>query len=231
MLNKVRVWDLPLRLFHWTLLLAICGAAASGLAGGGWMAWHERCGWVILALLAFRLAWGLFGSTYARWSTIAAAPLQIGSYLRGQWVGAGHNPLGALSVFALLGMIGLQLFSGMAASDDIAFRGPLYRLFEPATADWLTGLHRDGKWWLLALVLLHVLAILYYALVKGRDLLQPMLRGSRPAQFGERDAEGGGFWGLLVSLLFAALVVWLVASVGDWLAPVAIPAPAPALDW
>ncbi|MEE4465410.1 cytochrome b/b6 domain-containing protein, partial [Azotobacter chroococcum] len=128
MSDSIKVWDAPLRLFHWSLALAVGAAMLSGWLGGNLMVWHGRLGLLILGLLAFRLLWGLLGSTYARWSRILAAPLRLGDYLRGRWRQAGHNPLGALSVLALLGLAAFQVLTGLTASDDIAFQGQLYRL-------------------------------------------------------------------------------------------------------
>lgn len=232
MSDSIKVWDAPLRLFHWSLALAVGAAMLSGWLGGNLMVWHGRLGLLILGLLAFRLLWGLLGSTYARWSRILAAPLGLGDYLRGRWRQAGHNPLGALSVLALLGLAAFQVLTGLTASDDIAFQGPLYRLVSADTSAWLTGLHRQAWWLLLGLIGLHLLAVLYYIRVRRRPLLRAMIGGRSPREYPEqREAVGGAPWALAVALAGALLLVWAVRSAEGWLAPPPAPAAPAALDW
>lgn len=232
MSDSLKVWDAPLRLFHWTLALSVGAAIVTGWLGGNLMAWHGRLGVLVFGLLVFRLLWGVFGSTYARWTRIVRAPLGLPAYLRGQWREAGHNPLGALSTLALLGLLGVQTFSGLFADDDIAFRGPLQVLTSSETSAWLTGVHRQAAWLLIGLIGLHVLAIAYYSLVRRLPLLRAMLTG-RSARAGahQRDAEGGAIWSFALSLACAVLAAWLVVSAADWLAPPPPPAAPAVLDW
>lgn len=151
-MQHVRVWDLPLRLFHWLLAAAVIAAMLTGQVGGNLMVWHGRLGILIAGLLGFRLAWGIVGSTHSRFASFVRGPAAIIAYLRGHWHGLGHNPLGALSVLGLLTVLGLQAGGGLFANDDIAFQGPLYGLVSKDTSDWMTGLHRKGFWLVLALV-------------------------------------------------------------------------------
>ncbi len=128
-MRKVRVWDLPTRLFHW--LPGRAGAApayVTGQIGGSMIEWHGRAGVAITGLLAFRIVWGIVGSTYARFADFVPTPGRIGSYLRGQRNRPGHNPLGALSVFALLAILIFQAVSGLFSNHEIAFSGPLREL-------------------------------------------------------------------------------------------------------
>ena len=117
-MTRIQIWDLPTRLFHWLLVSAIGAAWATGEAGGSWMIWHGRIGLCIIGLISFRLAWGFLGTNYARFSTFVRGPAAIRAYLRGQWQGLGHNPLGALSVLALLAVVSLQMGSGLFANND-----------------------------------------------------------------------------------------------------------------
>lgn len=229
---RVRVWDLPTRLFHWLLVLAVIAAVSTGQTGGGWMDWHGRIGLSILGLLVFRLVWGLLGSTYARFSYFLPTPAALRAYLRGDWQGAGHNPLGALAVFAMLGLLLAQAGVGLFANDDIAFRGPLFPLVGKAVSDRLAGWHQDLFNLLWPLLVLHVAAIAYYARRKRQDLLRPMLHGRAEVPAGTPAAQGGGPLGLAVALLIAGGVVWLAGS--GWLAEQFAPPPppaAPAPDW
>ncbi len=212
---RIKVWDLPTRVFHWALFLAVTAAILTGLQGGNWMVWHERAGLTILGLLAFRLLWGFLGSTYARFGQFFPTPGKILAYVRGYWHEEGHNPLGALSVFALLIVLLLQAGSGLFANDDIAFDGPLYGLVTKSTSDWLTSLHRQGLWIILALVSLHVLAVLFYLLFRNNNLIRPMITGWKPAPpNGSRlkSARGGPLWALLLALLMSVVVVWIAAG-------------------
>ena len=224
---RIKVWDLPTRVFHWTLFLAVTASILTGLQGGNWIAWHERAGLLILGLLVFRLLWGLLGSTYARFAQFFPTPRRLLAYLRGYWHEEGHNPLGALSVIALLSVLLFQAVSGLFSNDDIAFNGPLYDLVSKATSDWLSSLHRQGLWVILGLVGLHILAVLFYTLVRGNNLIRPMITGWKPARAdGARvkSARGGALWALLLSLLISAVTVWIAA--GGLLPPPPPPPPA-----
>lgn len=230
-MKTVRVWDLPLRLFHWLLVAAIVAAVATGLLGGNLMDWHGRVGVLIAGLIGFRLAWGLIGSTHSRFVSFVRGPAAIGAYLRGHWHGLGHNPLGALSVLGLLGVIGLQTAGGLFGNDDIAFQGPLYGLVSKDTSDWLTGLHRKGFWLVLLLVGLHLAAIAFYTRVKHEQLVGPMITGRKriAATTAAVEPRGGGWIALALALAVGVGTAW-VAS-GRWQAPPSAPAPAAAPAW
>lgn len=229
-MKYVRVWDLPLRVFHWLLAVAVAAAMLTGQIGGNLMVWHGRLGILIAGLIGFRLAWGLVGSTHSRFSSFVRGPAAIAAYLRGSWHGLGHNPLGALSVLGLLTVLGLQASGGLFANDDIAFQGPLYGLVSKDTSDWMTGLHRKGFWLVLALVALHIAAIVFYTRVKGERLVGAMLSGQKEVA-DHRPTEtptGGGTIALLFALAVGLASAW-VAS-GAWMPapPPAEPAAAPA---
>jgi cytochrome b len=208
--RRILIWDLPTRLFHWLLVALIAAAFLTGLQGGNLMVWHGRIGLLILGLLAFRLAWGLMGSTYARFSQFVRGPGSVLAYLRGEWHGVGHSPLAALSVLALLAVLAFQALSGLAANDDIAFRGPLYALVSKGTSDWLTGLHRQNIWLIGALIGLHIAAVLFYTYIRKDDLIRPMISGRKdvPLQTA-RGALGGGWIALAAALCIAAAAVWI----------------------
>ncbi|ENO89185.1 cytochrome b/b6 domain-containing protein [Thauera linaloolentis] len=222
----IAVWDLPVRIFHWTLLLLVVAAFCTGMAGGSLIVWHGWLGIAIAGLLAFRLVWGVVGSTYARFATFVPGPGRIAAYLRGQWRGVGHNPIGALSVLGLLGILVFQAGSGLVSNDDIAFEGPLYTLVSKDTSDWLSSLHRQNFWVIIALVSLHVLAILFYAHVKKDNLVKPMITGvkevSDPAL---KPAQGGGAAAFVLAAAVAGFAVW--AAMGGMLPPPPPPPPPP----
>jgi cytochrome b len=224
--DAVRLWDLPTRLFHWLLVVAVSGALITVKLGGTWMVWHERFGMMVLGLISFRLVWGLVGTRYARFSRFVTGPREIIAYLQGRWQGSGHNPLGAWSVMAMLVVLGLQAVGGLFAFDDIAFGGPLRRAVSSEWSSRITGWHSGGEWLIFGLIALHVAAIFFYLLVRRDNLITPMISGRKSGADGE-PAEGVRWWPLLLSLAVAAAVLW-VAN-GGLLSP---PAPPPAdLGW
>lgn len=226
--QRIRLWDLPTRLFHWLLAGLVVASFVSGKIGGNAMDWHGKFGLAILGLLAFRLVWGFAGSTYARFVSFLPTPAKVLAYLRGQWRGVGHNPLGAFSVFGLLLLLAFQVGTGLFGNDDIAFRGPLYELIGKDLSDRLTGLHKLSVNVLIALVTLHIVAIAFYVRVKKDDLIRPMLTGWKEVAPGEgASASGGGALPLAVALLVAVTTVY--GGSGAWLpTPPPPPVSAPA---
>jgi cytochrome b len=211
--HSVQVWDLPLRLFHWLLASLVVAAYVTVELGGNFMEWHGRTGLALTGLLIFRLAWGIIGSTHARFSSFLPTPRRLGAYLRGDWQGHGHNPLGALSVLAMLSLLLWQAVSGLFGNDDIAFNGYLYTLVSKDTSDWLTGWHKRGYWVIVALVILHIAAIAFYRRVKRIDLITPMITGKKRGSSPEAQTRNGGGW--LAFILAAALslgVTWTIGS-------------------
>ena len=221
--KKIRLWDLPTRLFHWLLVLCVLAAVVSGQLGGSLIDWHGRIGLLIVGLLAFRLVWGIVGSTYARFRQFVPTPARIKAYLRGEWRGEGHNPLGALAVLGLLGLLIAQVSTGLFSNDDIAFVGPLFDLVSKNLSNRLTGIHHLLSNLLIALVVLHVAAIAFYARVKKQSLVKPMITGWKEGE-GE-SASGGGWLALIVALAFAGAVVY--GASGAWLPE---PPPPPAAE-
>lgn len=212
--KRILVWDLPTRLFHWLLVVAVVGLVVSGKVGGNLIDWHGKIGLAVLGLVVFRLVWGIVGSTYARFCQFFPTPAKVATYLKGGWQAPGHNPLGAFSVFALLGVLIFQLLTGLVANDDIAFVGPLYDLVGRDLSNLATGWHHLSVNVLIALVVLHLAAIMFYAHVKKDNLVKPMLRGWKEVAQGE-SARGGGALALVVALLIALAAVF--AASGVWL--------------
>lgn len=215
-MKRILVWDLPTRLFHWLLVTCVCGSFISAKIGGNAMVWHGRFGLVVVGLLVFRLVWGFLGSTYARFFQFIRGPRAIFAYLRGEWKGEGHNPLGALSVVALLGTLLILVATGLFANDDIAFEGPLYALVGKAQSDRLVGIHKLLEPVIILLVAAHLAAIGFYVRVKKEVLIMPMITG-RKVSDGE-SAKGGGGGALVVAVILALAVAY--GASGAW-----IPAP------
>ena len=180
-----RVWDLPTRVFHWSLAVTVIALVVTAKVGGNAMVWHMRLGLLVLALLVFRLVWGLVGGHWSRFVRFIYAPGTVLRYLRGDHrpgdhFEVGHSPLGAFSVFALIALLLVQVGTGLVADDEIATTGPLNRYVASATGLLATGWHKQwGQWILLGLVALHVVAIVVYKL-RGKNLITPMITGDKP---------------------------------------------------
>ncbi len=176
---KIRIWDLPLRLFHWLLVVAVIGSFVSVKLGGNAMIWHGRFGYIVLALIFFRLIWGFVGTHHARFTQFIKSPKAIFAYLKNPTETPGHSPLGAISVIVLLGLFLSQALAGLFASDDIAFDGPLVKYVASTWVELLTSFHRLNEWVLMAIVGVHVGAILYYKYVKKINLISAMITGDK----------------------------------------------------
>jgi cytochrome b len=226
-MKSLRVWDLPTRLFHWLLVLLVIGLVVTSQVGGNWMVWHMRMGYAVLALVLFRIVWGVVGGHWSRFVNFLYGPSQVLAYLRDRAPLAhriGHNPLGALSVFALLGLLLLQASTGLFADDEIAFAGPLTKFVSGAWVSNFTWWHKVvGKWGLLALVSLHVLAVLFYLLVKKENLVRPMVSGDKTLAAStteadllppSADATAQRVTAALILAACAGLVYWIVALGG-----------------
>jgi cytochrome b len=217
--RPVRVWDLPTRLFHWTLAACVLFSVISAKLGGNAMAWHFRSGYVIFALLVFRLLWGVVGGHWSRFVNFLYSPGAMLRHLRGtprpdEHLEVGHSPTGALSVFGLLAMLSLQVGSGLFADDEIANTGPLIKFVSGATSSLLTSWHKGwGQGLILAMVVLHVAAIVYYRLKRKQDLIGPMISGDKTLRTGipaSEDHVRARATALLLIGLCAALVGWIV---------------------
>lgn len=223
--QQVRVWDLPLRLFHWLLAAAIAVLMVSGNVGGLLLHWHGKIGLAVVGMLAFRVVWGFVGSTHSRFAEFFPTPRKIRRHLSSSWTGVGHNPLGALSVLAMLAVIASQAVSGLFVNDDIAYHGPLFDRVGEATSAVLTGYHRLAGKILLVLIALHLAAIAFYHLVKKRNLIRPMLTGLVDVErIDEHRITGGGRKALALAVMLAALLLYGLAYYGD-APPPAVAAP------
>jgi cytochrome b len=209
----LRVWDGPTRIFHWLLVALFVFTWWSSKTDH--MDWHKASGLAILTLLAFRLLWGMFGSSTARFARFLRGPGTIAAYLRGQSPPLpGHNPLGGWSVIALLGLLFVQVGTGLLAVDvDGIESGPLSYLVTFDQGRLAAQLHSLAFNLLLVLIALHVLAILFYLVARKRNLVRPMVTG-RDTAFPE-GTDGlvpGKWWLLLVAVAAAFLFTWWIAN-------------------
>jgi cytochrome b len=198
-------------LVHWLL---------AGLIAFSWWSvhnhhtdWHIWSGCAILTLLIFRLLWGVVGSSTARFANFVRGPKHVLRYLRGEWTGIGHTPLGALSVIALLLAVGLQVGFGLIAQDeDGIYAGPLSRLVSSDTSDTARDIHELWFNVILALIVLHVAAILFYRM-RGKPLTKAMITGRAAVGAGAEPMRSGKWWLALICLAIGiGITRWVIAG-------------------
>lgn len=210
----VPVWDLPVRLFHWTL---------AGLIAFSWwtsetdrVEWHMYSGFGVLTLLIFRILWGFFGSSTARFGNFVKGPRAVVRYLHNpqSWRGPGHNPLGGLSVLALLALIFIQLALGLILTDeDGTNQGPLANIVSFDMSETAHELHALLFYVLLTLIALHILAIGYYRVFRRKRLVGPMITGKAVPEPGGEPYRPGKWWVAVICLLAAlAITRWTIAG-------------------
>ncbi len=216
--RRVRVWDLPTRLFHWTLVGLIGFLWLSAELGGAWTERHMMAGYALLTLILFRLAWGLVGSRTARFASFVRGPAAALAYLRSLRAPEphpviGHNPLGGWMILLLLALLAVQGVTGLFATDDILVEGPLTHLVNSSTAATLTTIHRLTFKLLLAAAGLHILAALGYLVVKHENLIRPMITGHRdlPTWVPAPDEGFASLW--KAALVLAAAAAGMAAVV------------------
>lgn len=218
-----QVWDLPIRAFHWLLVLGVLAAWLTGDVFDSLLNWHLIIGEGMLGLVVFRLVWGVIGSESARFVHFVRGPAAIKAYISEFWVDRrggvwlGHNPLGALSVLAMLLSLSVQVGTGLfAAADDYINYGPLNKFVSDHTADLLTEIHEVNFNILLALIGLHLAAIAYYRLFKRENLVTPMVTGKREIQEHEQLRNQPTFFAgwvrFFVAVAIAVGVVWYVVT-------------------
>jgi cytochrome b len=225
--GTIRVWDLPVRLFHWTLVTLMVVSYVTGQAGGDWMKFHFWSGYGILTLLLFRIAWGFVGSTTARFAHFVKGPAAAIAHLR-ELLGkqgphdAGHNPAGAAMVLVLIFAVLLQVLTGFfsADTDEGTISGPLTRLASDKFIEKATSFHHFWINVLLVLAALHVLAALTYLVWKRQNLIAAMCTGRKPRHQVVPPGEAppvlafGSSWLALGLLVVSAAIVYGIIRLG-----------------
>lgn len=222
-----RVWDLPVRIFHWALVLAIIGSYVSNRAGIEYFQYHLWFGYAVVVMVSFRIVWGIVGTYHARFWNFIRGPVTTIRYLFATLRGtetryAGHNPLGALMVIVLLAGLLTQGIAGLFANDEILNFGPLYGYVSDELSLTLTSLHRQLFYWIMGAVLLHVIAVIMHRVLKKEDLIKPMFSGRKPVDHvrpGEEIASSRIPLALLIVLVIVGVLYWYVTH-----------APVPVLD-
>lgn len=215
----VAVWDAPVRIVHWLLVLLLVALLTTGLLGNDWLVWHMRAGYAMLSLVLFRILWGLLGSHNARFAAFVRGPRAVGRYARSllgatHEIHATHNPPGGWMVIALLAALLLQCSLGLFTNDDILYEGPLARHVTKDLSDTLSSLHRRWWWVIVALATLHIGAVAGYYVMLRDNLVQPMFTGIKrlPRSIADAANAAASMPRALVLLAACAAGVWWLVT-------------------
>ena len=221
--RPIRVWDLPTRLFHWSLVLLVCFLWYSGGTTERLMEWHFRAGYAVMALVLFRILWGIWGSPWSRFSRFVASPRQGLAYAQQAWQqrrpphAVSHNPLGGWMVLVLLAVLLLQTLTGLFSSDDISLFGPLSGLVSSSQSSTLTAIHHWNAELLWLLITLHILAIVAHK-VLGEPLVLAMITGIKRSHDPRvPDLPYVSLWRAALLLALCGGMVAVIASSAAWI--------------
>ena len=212
------VWDLPVRIFHWVLVLLIVSQIVTATIGGNAMEYHALGGFTILTLVLFRMMWGFAGGTHARFSDFLRGPAAVARYTHVLIKGTaeshrGHNPLGGWSVVLMLVSLLLQAVTGLFANDDVMMEGPLAKHVSGDASSLFTAIHDINAGILLTLISLHILAVLFYLFRRKQNLIGPMFTGRKPIELmDERPPRTGNPWLAALLLTASSSLVYLVVT-------------------
>jgi len=177
------VWDWPVRLSHWALVVAFIGAYITHLLGIEYFKYHAYCGYAVIVLVLFRIVWGVVGTSHARFVNFVRGPIATlryaSTWLRHDHSYLGHNPLGAWMIVALLAALLTQGALGLFANDEILNYGPFSLYIDGDLSIRLTSVHRRLFYWIAAAVCVHVLAVLAHAAIKKEPLIGAMITGRK----------------------------------------------------
>lgn len=215
-----KVWDLPVRITHWLLVVGIAGSYLTSELGIEYFQYHLWFGYAVVVLVVFRILWGFVGTRHARFASFIRGPAATWRYARETLRGRspstpGHNPLGAWMVLLLLAALLAQGLTGLFANDEIFNTGPLYGYISDEFSLVLTSWHRRLFDWILIAVALHVLAVLGHKWIAGHDLVAPMFSGRKPANLvpdGEAISSSRSWLAVLLVAVLVASISWLVAQ-------------------
>jgi len=216
--QRIRVWDLPTRIFHWSLVALVVFSFVTGNIGGDWMKWHLRSGYTVLTLVSFRILWGLFGSETARFAHFVRGARAGLAYARATLARnhptiVGHNPLGGWMVVLMLAALVLQTATGLFSDDEIATQGPLAVKVSNAMVSRMSALHAINQWVLVVLAALHVIAILVYRLKWDVPLVAAMIDGNMEAPPGTAEPRHRPAWLAVVLLAVCIAAVYALVVV------------------
>ncbi len=218
--KPIKVWDLPVRIFHWLLVVVFIAAYVTNSLGPNYFQYHVWTGYAVIVLICFRIVWGIFGTYHARFINFVRNPIATLKYA---WATlrnkerhyAGHNPLGAMMVLLLLLTILVQAVTGLFTNDEIFNVGPLYVYVTDELSLKLTSFHRQLFYWILGTIFLHIIAVFVHLFFKKENLVKPMISGEKPAKGLEDEKSIGAskIWlALFIIVVLAALLGWVITT-------------------
>lgn len=212
------IWDLPIRLFHWLLVLTFSASWITAELGSEYMQYHIYCGYFMLFLISFRLIWGVLGTKHAKFLNFFPTRARLRTYLKsfssdGDKNAPGHNPLGAVMVLVMLLLLLAQAVSGLFITDDVFSSGPYYGVLDGSWEKLANRLHDVCFTLLQICIALHIAAIIFYKLAKNKNLVVPMFSGKKQSEDVKPEDEIKSsklISALLIAAIVAGFIYWLV---------------------
>lgn len=218
--KTVKVWDAPVRIFHWSLVILFIAAYITNSLGADYFKYHLWVGYAIIVLVSFRILWGLVGTYHARFINFVRNPIATTKYAlsvvkKSDKHYAGHNPLGAVMVVALLLGILIQAVTGLFTNDEILNLGPLYAYVSDELSLKLTSLHRHLFYWIVGAIALHILAVVFHVWFKRDNIIKAMFTGKKNAEGleGEPTIKSSRIWlAIIIVVVVASILAWIIYS-------------------
>jgi cytochrome b len=218
--KTVKIWDLPVRFFHWSLVILFIAAYVTNYLGPSYFNYHLWCGYAVIVLVSFRIIWGFVGTYHARFRNFLRDPFSTAKYAfsvfrKKDEHHLGHNPLGAVMVIVLLVAILVQAITGLFTNDEIFNLGPLYAYISDELSLELTSLHRQLFYWILGAIGLHIAAVLLHVFVKRDNIIKAMFTGNKNTE-GARDVkpiQSSRVWlAVIIVIVLALLLAWVISN-------------------
>ncbi|RYY76455.1 MAG: cytochrome B [Gammaproteobacteria bacterium] len=218
--KKVKIWDIPVRLFHWSLVILFIAAYVTNSLGPSYFNYHLWCGYAIIVLVSFRIVWGLVGTYHARFINFVRDPFSTAKYAFSLFTKkdphhVGHNPLGAVMVVLLLVAILIQAITGLFTNDEIFNLGPLYAYVSDELSLQLTSLHRQLFYWILGAIGLHIAAVLLHVFLKRDNIIKAMFTGEKEVQ-DDTDVKpiksSRILLAIIIVLILAFILAWTIST-------------------
>lgn len=216
--KTLKIWDLPVRFFHWSLVSLFIAAYVTNALGTNYFTYHLWCGYAIIVLVSFRIIWGLVGTYHARFSSFVRNPITTLKYAISVFKKTdkhylGHNPLGAIMVVVLLLTILVQAITGLFTNDEIFNTGPLYGYISDTLSLELTSLHRKLFYWILGAVFLHIAAVLIHVFFKRDNIIKAMFTGNKSAKDAENEiaiSSSRVILAIIILVILALILAWVI---------------------